>query len=182
MKPLSFHRRRARLLDALSHALEPGQRDAVLGDLTEVGAGDWATLKGLVSLIAREQGRLWLDWRPWLATVTLVLPLSLLVSRLSRHWAEGTALYLTTLASGASLDSLDASVWGVGGDVSLSMVTTWVGLNVATLCVSSFAGGWALAALAGQAVWIVTVLFYFGAIVATMTGGAMALPADPART
>ena len=69
------------------------------------------------------------------------------MSRLSRHWAHGTALYLTTVASGTSFDSLDASVWGAGGDVSLSMVATWVGLNVTTLCVWSFAAGWVLAAL-----------------------------------
>lgn len=97
------HRLRARLLDALSQALEPGQRDAVLGDLTETGAGDWASVKAVVSLITREQVQLWLDWRPWVAVVMLVLPLSLLVSRLSQHWAQGTALYVATVANHASL-------------------------------------------------------------------------------
>ncbi|MDA0206429.1 MAG: hypothetical protein O3A53_06795 [Acidobacteria bacterium] len=87
--------RLARLLvDKLSLALEPHERDAVRGDQTESGATAWQALREILGLVIRRQLQLWKDWRPWLVLGALVLPLGTLLSLTSRRVAASSSVTL----------------------------------------------------------------------------------------
>jgi len=47
--------------------ISPEDRDAVLGDLAEAGAGGWSVLGSLLGLVLRQQMELWREWQPWVA-------------------------------------------------------------------------------------------------------------------
>ena len=82
------------LADAASQLLEPRERDAVRGDLIESGSSGWRALREILGLVARRQGAFWMDWRPWLAMVVIVLPIGLMLSHVSRWLADGNAVYI----------------------------------------------------------------------------------------
>ena len=82
-----------RLADQVSQFLDPGEREAVRGDLAECGASGWHTFRQVLGLIARRQAGLWADWRPWLAVIAIVLPIGLMLSHATRWWADGNAVY-----------------------------------------------------------------------------------------
>jgi len=67
------------LLRTAAQLLERQERDAVLGDLTETGAGTWRSLCEVLGLATRRELALWCDWRPWLAAFGVALPGSLLL-------------------------------------------------------------------------------------------------------
>jgi hypothetical protein len=48
--------------------LQPDEREAVLGDLTESGADTWKALCSVLGLVARRQLEPWRSWQPWLAS------------------------------------------------------------------------------------------------------------------
>ena len=68
------------LVDFLSRALAPEERDAVLGDLAESGDRGVPALSAVLGLVARRQATLWQDWRPWLGLLGSAVPLGLLLS------------------------------------------------------------------------------------------------------
>lgn len=67
------------LLEVATRLLEPNEREAVLGDLLETGQGGWRGLPCVLGLVARRQLQLFRSWRPWAASLGLVLPASLLL-------------------------------------------------------------------------------------------------------
>jgi hypothetical protein len=84
------------LLELMSRRLEPDEREAVLGDLSEDSASDWRCLVEISGLIIRRHAALWQDWRPWLAALAVALPgtfllmgVSFLVSCTFRRLMEG---------------------------------------------------------------------------------------------
>lgn len=48
--------------------LAPKDRDAVLGDLAETGAGGWSALGSVLGLAVLQQMELWRAWQPWVAS------------------------------------------------------------------------------------------------------------------
>src|SRR3954463_4014895 len=62
------------LLELVSRRLEPDEREAVLGDLSEDGASDWRSFIEIAWLVVRRHAALWQDWRPWLAALAVALP------------------------------------------------------------------------------------------------------------
>ena len=80
------------VVDLASRLLHPEEREAVRGDLTETRARGGPALREVLGLVARRQAALWMDWRPWLALVGVVVPLGMLLSHVSRLWADGNAL------------------------------------------------------------------------------------------
>ena len=80
------------LADVVSQLLDPAERHTVRGDLAECGANGWRTLREVLGLVVLRQAASWTEWRPWLATVGVVLPLGILLSHTSRSWADGAAL------------------------------------------------------------------------------------------
>jgi hypothetical protein len=67
------------LVEFVARLLEPNERDAVLGDLLEVGESAWKAVLDVLGLVLRRQLVLWKSWRPWLATFGLSLPFSFLL-------------------------------------------------------------------------------------------------------
>jgi hypothetical protein len=82
------------LVDRLSQALEPNERDAVLGDLAESTETGGQALCDVLGLVVRRQAALWTHWRPWLTLVGLVVPLGMLLSIASRTTADHSAIYI----------------------------------------------------------------------------------------
>ena len=82
------------LTDLMSRTLEPDEREVVRGDLAESGETSWQALLDVLGLALRRQSALWMNWRPWLVLVGLVLPLGVLLCLISRRDADHSAIYL----------------------------------------------------------------------------------------
>jgi hypothetical protein len=67
------------VVEVVAGLLEPEEREAVLGDLTEAGESTWQALFDVFGLVIRRQTLVWRSWRPWLASFGLALPGSLLL-------------------------------------------------------------------------------------------------------
>lgn len=80
------------LANLSSALLDERERDAVRGDLAESGATGPQALREIAGLVLRRQAAAWLDWRPWLMVVSIVLPIGLLLSHASRWWGATAAL------------------------------------------------------------------------------------------
>ncbi|MBZ5607132.1 MAG: hypothetical protein LAP38_02655 [Acidobacteriia bacterium] len=82
-----------KLVDIVSRALEPGERDIVRGDFAESQQTGPQALRDVLGLVARRQMAPWHNWRPWLILAGLVVPLGLLLSLLSNHVASMNSVY-----------------------------------------------------------------------------------------
>ncbi len=116
------------LMDTLSRMLEPDEREAVCGDLTESGETGARALCGVIGLVVRRQTELWKDWRPWLALVGIVIPLGMLLSLVSKHTADGSAIYIWLYANNWDWAFLGNAVFRhdfprIGAGVFMSYVT-----------------------------------------------------------
>jgi len=129
-----------------AHLLEPGEREAVLGDICEAKGDVWSGLSDVTGLAIRRQLQLWKDWRPWLAAFGLTLPCSFLfmgfslsVSAMIRALPHGSGAW--TLLNQAALLAICA--WSSGFVASrLSRRTMWVSAVACLLpclfCLSRF--------------------------------------------
>ena len=82
-----------RLVNFVSRALDSAERDAVLGDLAERGESSARALADVHGLVVRRQAALWMDWRPWMILVGLILPLAMLLSIAARMTGNASATY-----------------------------------------------------------------------------------------
>ena len=87
--------------------LDPSEREAVLGDLRQLGVSQGRALREILGLIAWRQAAQWADWRPWLNLFLLMIPLSLLLSVLARFAASQSAVYMWLYAN-----NLDVALLG----------------------------------------------------------------------
>lgn len=87
------------LIYRLSRLLESDERDAVLGDFAESGQPAGRALHDLLGVIVRRQALLWVDWRPWLTFVFLIVPFGVLLSYVARRVADSSAIYLWLYAN-----------------------------------------------------------------------------------
>jgi hypothetical protein len=133
------------LLSFLARALEPPERDVVLGDLAESGAGFGLAMGDLLGLIVRRQIGLWMSWRPWLALFGVCglagLSLSRIVFRLNVDLYKNYAAHYAT-------DLTDRQ--------ELAFFLCMAG----ALLVWSWTSGFVLGSLSGRAVWLTWSLFY----------------------
>jgi hypothetical protein len=83
------------LVDRLSLILDPDERDAVYGDITELNESGGHALRDLLGLVARRQVARLKLWRPWTANATI-----------SRIAATGTVCFVC-LVGGTGLASRD---------------------------------------------------------------------------
>jgi len=133
------------LIGVLARALEPAERDVVLGDLAESGEGVGAATRDLLGLIVRRQVGLWLFWRPWLALFGVSclagLSLSRIVFRLNVDLYKYAAHYATSLTARQEVAFLLCLACAL---------TVW-----------SWTCGFVLGSLSGRAVWLPWSVFYF---------------------
>ncbi len=83
-----------RMADRVSLMLDSAERDAVCGDLAESRESGSQMLREVLGLVVRRRAAYLRGWRPWLTLVSLTVPLSVLLSLVSRRTADGTAIYL----------------------------------------------------------------------------------------
>jgi len=121
--------------------LAPKDRDAVLGDLAEVGASEWNALGSVLGLVVRQQMELWRAWQPWVATSVvlggswLLLGVSFGLSADSRHLLRGEHGYGSVLCEALLMVSWAWTSGFVAG--ALSAKTPWVsGILCAMPCLS----------------------------------------------
>jgi hypothetical protein len=101
-------------VDIVSRMLDPGEREAVRGDLAESGETGSQALRGVLGLVLRRQAVLWTHWRPWLTLVGLVVPLGMLLSIVSRRMAGESAVYVWMYANNWKWgDIANAGFWHV---------------------------------------------------------------------
>ena len=115
--------------------LAPKDRDAVLGDLEETGAGRWSALRSVLGLVVRQQVELWRAWQPGVASCVafagsfLLLSVSFGLSVDARHLLRDQRGYGSVLCAALLMLSW---AWTSGFVVgSLSGKTRWVST---TLC------------------------------------------------
>lgn len=145
------------LADLVSRTLEPNERDAVLGDLTESSETGGRAFLDVLGLAIRRQSALWMNWRPWLALVGLALPLGVLLCLISRREADGSAIYLW----------LDVNYWepsflsnsSLRHDLILQAVAIMAGYF--TLFCWSWSSGFLLGSVSRRRLPFLSILFVF---------------------
>ena len=133
------------LLSVLAHALEPAERDVVLGDFAESGEGVGAATRHLLGLIVRRQTGLWWSWRPWLALFGV-------------SWVAGLSLSRIVFRL-----NVDLFKYGAGYATSLTALqeVAFLLCLAGAVAVWSWTGGFVLGSLSGRAVWLTWSVFYF---------------------
>lgn len=134
---------------ALSRALDSGEREIVLGDLVELGLSDRHAFKGVLGLVLRRQLGFWKEWEPWFVLVAIVVPVCPLLATQSRGldffphlamWFHHGIAYRTGVSSTALLAEFCFRA---------SALITW-----------SWTSAVALRALSRKTIWANGVLFF----------------------
>jgi len=73
----------------LTRLLDEDEREIVRGDLAECHTPAGRALREVLGLVVRRQVARWFGWKPWLALLTIVIPIGILLSHASRSWGEG---------------------------------------------------------------------------------------------
>jgi hypothetical protein len=142
------------LVDVLSRALTPDEREAVRGDLEEAGETGVSAVREVLGLVLRRQAATWMDWRPWIAVGTIVAPVGVALSHLSAFWAGGTAIY--------SWLYIDNWTWGYlqspGARHEIAWTLVGFGLNYFTLAGWAWTSGYGLRSLSPATTWLTVTL------------------------
>ncbi len=129
-----------RILNFAALLLSPSDRDPVLGDLAESGAPFAATLFAILGLALRQQFKLFLGWRPWLAGFGFFLTAGIFLMGQSVAFCQAcvwlfaktspTQSFLANLPQLAlPLFSLIAESWAIGfAAATISRRTLWASI------------------------------------------------------
>jgi hypothetical protein len=135
---------------ALSRALDSGEREIVLGDLAELGMSDRRAFKGVLGLVLRRQLGLWKEWQPWFVLLAIVVPIGPLLAtqsdRLDLTFFPNLEMWLhngISYRTGVSSTALFAEFC-----FQASALVTW-----------SWTSAFALCALARKTIWANGILF-----------------------
>lgn len=140
-----------RMLSVLARALEPAERDAVLGDVAESSQSAGAAVCDLAGLIARRQLSLWAAWRPWMALLGIAGLAGLALSRM--------AFGLT----GAVIPQFMAyGKYGVHFETGLTVAEDieFMASMAVALLLWSWIAGFVLGSLSGRSLWLTGTVFY----------------------
>ncbi len=145
-----------RLVDVVSRLLEPDEREAVCGDLTESGASGGQAFVDVLGLVARRQASQWAHVAPWLACIGIAVPIGALLSHVSRFWADTWAI--------DAFVWLNAWTWSFlvenpGYRDGLISTGTRDLLHGVALIGWAWATGFALATLSRRTLWFTATLF-----------------------
>jgi len=142
--------------------LDLDERDAVRGDLAELGITSAQAVVEVLGLVVRRQAALWTEWGPWLALVGVVIPLGALLGQLSWSWADGSAIYTFLYVNNWTWSYVESP----GARRDLLDVGTRVCLNDLTLIGWSWTTGFALGSLSRRTLWVTASLFCLVVLVA----------------
>jgi hypothetical protein len=159
------------IADLLLRTLDPSEREAVEGDLRELGLSRRRAVREVLGLVVRRQIAAWRQPNAWAALFIFALPLAMMLSLLSRHWAHATALscwfYIENWTP-AYLDS-PAARGDLIGSVAASAIESM------SLILWAWSLGVAVASLSRRTAWTTFVLFaatVFAGTTGTTTVGA----------
>lgn len=155
MKPAPSRPFAWRLAAVVSRLLDSPDGTVALGDLQELGVSGPRALREVLGLVVRRQLSAWRDCMPWLALVSVVLPIGVLLSHVSRWWSDTSALYFVWYVKGWTTAFLASP----GARRDLVELATSALLSGAALIAWSWTSGYALALLARRTTWIVGALF-----------------------
>jgi hypothetical protein len=144
-----------RLVDQVARLLEPDEREAVRGDLAELGVSSAWALWDISGLVARRQARPWTDWRPWIALVGLALPFGMILSIVSSSWAHRHSVYLWLYVNNWTWAYFESS----GSRREFFTVTASFLTDSLTLICWAWTIGFALGSLSRRAIWMTRALF-----------------------
>lgn len=144
-------RARLRLLHLASLLLQPADREAVLGDLTESGATLFEAVSGILGLALRRQIGLWRNWQPWLALIGVAGVAGSFLSYSVFGLDLGIGEQIRTYVK-----------YGVRYEMGVSGAqdVTSLAILVAAVCFWSWTSGFVLGSLSGRAAWLTGIFFY----------------------
>jgi hypothetical protein len=155
-----------RVVDILSLMLRPDERQAVRGDLVESGAPGIGALIDVLGLVVRRQAAPWTHWPPWLILATLVVPLGMLLSVVSRYTADGSAIYVWMYANNWKWGDLaNAGFWHVFAETIFLVCKAYM-----ALACWSWTSGFVLGSISRRMIqtngFLFCLMLSFGALVA----------------
>lgn len=154
----------AGLVEQATQLLDPNEREVVRGDFAENGASNGKALIDVLGLIVRRQTALWLAWRPWAALIFVVVPLGMLLSLISRLWADGTSV-----DAWIYLGHWDWSFFQYPGlRADLLRVLFLTIRDYVALTGWAWTCGFAIAALSRRTAWVNALIFYVILFAATI--------------
>lgn len=131
-----------RAVEWVGRALDPREREVVLGDFAESGEPWNRALWGVLGLAARREAAAWMSVRPLIVLVAIVIPLGLLISVLSRITSGATSVYLWMYANNSDWDLIkSAGFWYVLTGASFSFFTQ---------CLALFCSAWTIGFVIGS--------------------------------
>jgi len=145
------------LFNQLSQLLEPDERDAVRGDLTESSETGWPALGELLGLVVRRQAALWKEWRPWVALVGLAVPIGFQISLSSLQFDSTYDLYRWIIRNHHDIDPSILNDIGMSVPHGIAQMATQALLLIAWCSICSFV----LASLSPRTIWVNGSLFCF---------------------
>lgn len=128
-------------VELLARGLSPGDRETLLGDLTEAGETGRQAFSSIAGLLIWRQLPVWRNWRPWVAAFGLAMPASFLLMGFSVSIAQtyqsvigSTVLQATALKEGPGLTVLLCNAgllaaWAATGGFAVGTIsrrTTWI--------------------------------------------------------
>jgi len=152
------------LVGRVSRLLESNEREIVLGDLAEADTNETQALREVLGLVIRRQAGLWLGWRPWLGVATLVLPVGILLSVLSRWWADGSAIHWWFYVNNWTWGYVESA--GARSDF-VNAVSAILLTYICLLC-WSWTTGFVLGSISGRSIGVTGLLFCVAVFVGTL--------------
>lgn len=145
------------VVQRIARALDPAEREVVLGDLAELGESWSHALWQILGLVVRREAALWMSARPWIVLLTVVIPLGFLISVLSRIASGGISVYVWMYANNSDWDLLrSAGFWYVLRGASFSFL-----VQCLTLACWSWIVGFVIGAISGKFVRSTAFIFFW---------------------
>jgi hypothetical protein len=158
------------LVARASRMLEPEDREALCGDLSESGVSGFDALCDVMDLVIRRQVASLREVRPWLPLTLLAIPLGVLLSVISREAADRSAIYLWLYTDNWNLDlARTPGYWRALVECLPNLF-----LSGSALVCSSLAAGLLIGTVVRRGRWLSTV----GLITVLLCAGALGVPQE----
>ena len=135
--------------------LEPGECEAVRGDVAESGETAGQALRDVLGLVARRQADLWQDWRPWLALIGVVGLAGVMLIQFSVTVSRIYDLYLWIIWNYGVMDKAILDQTGLTLRHGIVRLACYSSLLVSW----SWTAGFVLGSLSRRTIWVNGVLF-----------------------
>jgi len=159
----------ASIAHLLLRTLDPSEREAVEGDLRELDLPPARAVRDVLGLVVRRQIAAWRDPGAWAALLIVALPLAMMFSLLSRHWAHAAAFSAWSYIENWTPAYLDSPA--ARGELIAAVTTS--AIQFAVLILWAWTGGIAVASLSRRTAW--TTFLLFAALVFAGTTGTTTL-------